>query len=143
MVDTGLNYCLTPFCRNTLHRKRCHSPYCSKCRSRRWADKFPLHYAFKNLRVRARQRGKEFTLTREQYIEFAVKTDYAKLKGKTSLSLSIDRRDNSKGYTLENIQCLTLSENTRKQFVPFFAHQQENAAYQPSPEELAEIEARL
>jgi hypothetical protein len=92
------------------------SPYCSRCRSRRWKEKFPLHYSFKNLRVRAKQRGKTFTLTREFYVEFALKTDYHKLKGKTSLSLSIDRIDNRRGYEPGNIRAITLRENSRRQF---------------------------
>ena len=107
--------CATRNC-GRLVSKSCKSPYCPRCHSRRWRDKFPLHYSFKNLRVRAKQRGKEFSLTRDEYIAFAVSTDYAKLKGKTSLSLSIDRIDPTKGYTKENIQAITLRENSRRQF---------------------------
>jgi hypothetical protein len=68
------------------------------------------------LKQRAHERGKDFTLTREQYIEFAVKTNYAKMKGKTSMSLTIDRIDNNQGYHVWNIRCITLSENSRKLF---------------------------
>jgi hypothetical protein len=107
--------CATKNCRGRV-TKTGRSRYCSKCRSRRWRDKYPLHYSFKNLRVRAKQRGREFSLTREQYVEFAVKTDYGRLKGKTSLSLSLDRKNNDEGYHLWNIQAITLRENSRKQF---------------------------
>jgi hypothetical protein len=107
--------CATKNCRGRI-TKTGRSHFCSKCRSRRWRDKFPLHYSFKNLRVRAIQRGKEFTLTRDEYISFAIKTDYAKMKGKTSLSLSIDRKNNDLGYTKDNIQAIALRENSRKQF---------------------------
>lgn len=107
--------CATKFCLGHT-TKSGRSRYCSKCRSIRWRDKFPLHYSFKNLRVRAKQRGKEFTLTRDEYVCFAVKTDYAKMKGKTSLSLSLDRIDDSRGYSKDNIQAITLRENSRKQF---------------------------
>jgi hypothetical protein len=119
-----MSKCRTKNCRGQI-TKSGRSHYCSKCRSRRWRDKFPLHYSFKNLRVRAIQRGKEFTLTREQYVEFAVKTDYGRLKGKTSLSLSLDRIDDTRGYTKDNIQAITLRENSRKQFVPYFQQYKE------------------
>lgn len=142
-VDTGLNHCLKDFCRGTVDKKKEHSPLCSRCRNFQWREKYPLHYSFKNLRARARQRGKDFTLTREQYIEFAVKTDYARLKGTTALSLSIDRIENGRGYHADNIQAITLSQNSRKQFVSFFANQQENISYKPTEEELAEISSQI
>lgn len=137
MVDTGKFHCRSRNCRGVVDKEKVHSPYCSRCRTKRWREKFPLHYSFKNLRNRAKQRGKEFSLTREQYVEFAVKTDYARLKGKSSMSLSIDRKDNSRGYSVDNIRAITLSDNSRKQFFPFWAKQMENMAYEPSAEELA------
>lgn len=143
MVDTGLNHCLTPLCRGKVNKKKEHSPYCTRCRRRHWKEKNPLKYSFGNLRRRARQRGKEFLLTFEEYREFAVKTDYARMKGKTSLSLSIDRINNDGPYAAWNIRAITLSENSRKQFVPYFARQIESNNYEPSAEELAEIAAQL
>jgi len=86
MVDTGKHHCLTRNCQGIVNKKHEHSPYCSKCRTKNWRNKFPLHYSFNNLKKRARQRGKDFSLTREEYIEFAIKTDYSRLKGKSSLS---------------------------------------------------------
>jgi|GEM_PF-3185857 hypothetical protein len=109
------NHCKTSRCRG-ITTESGHSPYCAKCRYRRWRDKFPLHCSYNNLKKRAKERGKDFTLTREQYVEFATKTDYAKMKGKTSLSLSINRKDNSQGYHYWNIEAITLSENSRKLF---------------------------
>jgi hypothetical protein len=126
-----------------VNKKKEKSPFCSKHRRIHWKEKFPLHYSFNLLRRRAKWRGKDFSLTREEYIEFAIRTDYHRLKGKTSLSLSIDRIENSKGYSRDNIQAITLRENSRKQFVPYFAAQQENANYEPTAEELAEIENKL
>lgn len=97
-----------------------HSPYCPTCRRVRFKELHPLAYSWGNLKRRARQRGVAFTLTLEEYTAFAIKTDYAKLKGKTSLSLSLDRIDPSLGYHHWNIQAITVSENSRKQFVPYF-----------------------
>lgn len=143
LVDTGLNHCLTPFCRGKVNKKKEHSPYCTGCRREMWREKNPLKYSFGNLRRRAKQRGKDFSLTFEQYREFAIKTDYARLKGKTSLSLSINRKDNSQGYHHWNIEAITLSSNSRRQFVPYFARQIENSTYEPSAEELAAVAAQM
>lgn len=128
--------CRTRNCRG-LVTKSGKSPYCSKCRSRRWAERHPLHYSFKNLKVRAKQRGKVFTLTRDEYLKFAKETDYGRLKGKTSLSLSIDRKDNSKGYSADNIAAITIRENCRKQWVdlPQWLRDEMKAAEAGKPEE--------
>ena len=107
--------CKTPFCRSEADPKRCHSPYCSRCRTRRFKDAHPLRYSFGKLRNRAKERGKEFSLTFGEYESFAIKTDYARMKGKTSLSLSIDRIKNNEGYHVGNIRAITLAENSRKQ----------------------------
>lgn len=143
MVKTGKNYCLTPLCRGLVNKKNEHSPYCTHCRLNRFREKFPLKYSFGNLRRRAKQRGKDFSLTYEQYEEFAIKTDYARLKGKSSLSLSIDRKNNDEGYHFWNIRAITLQNNTRKQFVPFFANQTENLAYKPSDEEIFSVQNKM
>jgi hypothetical protein len=135
--------CRTPRCRGSVASKDCHTPYCSRCHNRRWKEKFPLHYSFKNLRVRAKQRGKDFTLTREQYIEFAIKTDYARMKGKTTLSLSIDRVNNSRGYHADNIAAITLRANSRKEHVLYFSRQMQNTNYEPTAEEIAAAEKAM
>lgn len=74
----------------------------------------PDKYAYKNLKTNAKRRGKEFSLTFEEFIEFAIKHNYIAGKGITKTGLHIDRIDNRKGYTIDNIQVLTNSENIRK-----------------------------
>lgn len=117
--------CYTPRCRGRVPSRSRHSDKCDKCRREIYKNKHPLKEAFGSLRRHARARGKDFTLTFEQFKAFAEKTDYMKRKGKTSLSLSIDRIDNSKGYAPGNIQAITLRENTRKQYVPSWREYQE------------------
>lgn len=107
--------CRTKFCRGyAAPNNRLHSPYCSKCRSRRWKAKHPLHYLFNNLRHRAKLRGIEFTLTRNEFIEFAHKTNYEQLRGRNSFNLCIDRKDSSKGYSHDNIRALTIRANSAR-----------------------------
>lgn len=75
-----------------------------------------MKYFYKVLRSNAKRRGHAFTLTFEQYEKFAIETGYAELKGKTKHSLSIDRRDPSRGYHADNIRAVSLSLNSRLQW---------------------------
>ena len=96
------------------------SPYCSRCRDRRFKAAHPVKWHYNSLKKHARLRGKPFSLTIEQFTEFAQKTDYVRLVGRSSLSLSIDRIENSLGYHIWNVRGVTLRENSRKQWVPYF-----------------------
>lgn len=148
LVETAKHYCLTPFCRHTVHRKNEHSPYCTRCRSRNFRKNHPAKAHYLDLKNRAGQRGHEFTITFEEYYqEVWLDTGYAEKHGKTAECLSVDRVENDKGYVSGNLSVKTVSENSRKrdrnQFVPFFAHQQENIAYKPSDEELMAVASQL
>ena len=103
--------CSTPYCRNFTR----HGNICYTCSKRRYRNKYPLRAAFMDLRTNAKRRNKEFTLTLSQFELFCIKTKYLQGKGKTKDSFSIDRKDDSKGYTLSNIRILTLGENSRKE----------------------------
>lgn len=50
----------------------------------------------------------------EEFKEWAERSGYIDLRGKKRNNLSIDRIDGSKGYEIENIRAITLSENTSK-----------------------------
>jgi hypothetical protein len=73
-----------------------------------------MRYAFKTLRDNAKRRGHEFQLTFEQFAKFAIRTKYLAGKGRTKDSFSIDRRENWRGYVLDNIRILTVGANSRK-----------------------------
>lgn len=105
------NKCLTPYCRNEKAKGK---NYCWKCRSRRKKEINPIGYYFNNLRNNARRRGKEFTLTKAEFEQFCKETDYIKLKGKRSTSMTIDRKDHTKGYSYDNIQILQHGVNDQK-----------------------------
>lgn len=105
--------CKTKFCRG-VSSIRGKSPYCSKCRSRKWKLRNPLKYAFNLLRCGARRRGIAVTLTFSQYADFADRSGYALFKGRGRGALTIDRKDHTRGYCEDNLAVLTLSENASK-----------------------------
>ena len=91
-----------------------HKRFCPKHHHRYQKEHNPIGYAYSLLRSNAKRRGKEFAITLEQFKKFCEDTGYLAGKGKSSTSMSIDRIDSSKGYSIDNIQILPLSENSRK-----------------------------
>jgi len=102
--------CATENCYNKAEKNR---TLCSCCKQRRYVLNHPLRYIYHNLKGNAKRREKEFTLTFEEFSEFCRKTGYDKLRGKTALSLSIDRKDPCLGYSKGNIRAITLSDNSK------------------------------
>lgn len=84
--------------------------YCSTCQRK----KFPIKYAYQTLKDNAKRRGKEFTISLEDFEDFCIKTNYIAKKGIYKDTFHIDRIKEQEGYTKENIQTLTNSENVRK-----------------------------
>lgn len=94
-----------------------HSPkdrFCSKHSKRYQKYKNPYKYAFHQKKYRAIERGIEWKLTLDEFIEFCDQNNYMETKGKTKTSASIDRIDPNKGYEIGNLQILSLSENSKK-----------------------------
>lgn len=120
--------CKTSQCRGKASPKLWKSPFCSKCRSRRWRSKHPIESAFSRLKHHAKERRHKFTLTIEYFRAFCNSNDYIKKRGVTAGSLTIDRIKNELGYEPGNIHLLTNSENVRKQFVPYFKNKREMEA---------------
>ena len=84
--------------------------YCSKCQRL----KNPEKYAYQTLKDNAKRRGKEFDISFEDFKIFCVKTSYIAKKGRKKDCLHVDRILETSGYTKENIQALTNTENVRK-----------------------------
>jgi len=112
--------CATPYC-----RKQASKPHlvCHSCRAESWKRSKPFSYHYNAFRNNARRRGKDFAITLEQYTEFAIQHGLIDSSGNKRSNLSIDRVDPTRGYHLDNIQVLTISENTRKRFVDYYASQ--------------------
>ena len=109
--------CRVRGCRAHVSPGTCNGRFCRRCRDRRFKLRQPLSYAFQKLRSNARRRGHEFTLTCAEFARFCGATGYLESAGKLPGSTSIDRIDSARGYSLDNLQVLTLRENSRKQFV--------------------------
>ncbi|MDE2105442.1 MAG: hypothetical protein KGL39_49905 [Patescibacteria group bacterium] len=78
-------------------------------------------------------------MSREFYIAWAERTQYARFKGKTSMSLSVDRINRDRGYQEDNIQAVTLRENSRKEHVAYWREQ----GYKPDEQEIKNAEAKM
>ncbi len=97
-------------CKRIIKKKH----VCNSCSNRRYRKRNPMRYAFNNLRENSQRRNISFALSFEQFKKFAIKTEYIQNKGTTKESFSIDRVNNNKGYTVDNIQILTVGENASK-----------------------------
>jgi hypothetical protein len=88
--------------------------FCSKHRKRWQKETNPESYFFNLLKSNAKRRQKDFQLTLEEFKQFCLETNYLELKGKTAKSASIDRIRSHEGYHINNIQVLSLSNNSKK-----------------------------
>jgi len=107
MIKDKVNNCKTKTCKNRTSNKG----YCSTCRSRKCREKDLIKYAWLNLKNRAKQRPKEFTITLEEFREWCKDNDFIPGRGD-----SVDRIKNHLGYHIWNIQKIPLIENIRKYY---------------------------
>ncbi len=103
--------CPVKWCRKQKGSKQ---RLCNKHATHAWRVRYPIKAAWKTLRDNAKRRRKFFDLTLEQFTEFVERTAYMDGKGIRRHCLHIDRIDPTRGYTFDNIQTLTCSENSSK-----------------------------
>jgi len=89
---------------------------CHRHKAHQYREKHPIEFAYQQLRANARRRGHTFTLTVEEFRTFCEATGYLKHRGRKRNQCGIDRIDPTKGYSFDNIQMLTCSDNSAKQF---------------------------
>jgi len=104
--------CSTRYCRKKTESKG--TKFCSVCRKRKGRAADPVKYSYQNLKNRATQRGKPFTITLDFFRAFCRETEYIKGKGRNAKGYTIDCEINELGYVPGNIKILTLEENARK-----------------------------
>lgn len=109
--------CETKYCRGKRSLK---SPRCPKCNARLYRQRNPHGYFLNKLRNNAKRRGVPFNLTLDDFRWFDYWTHYIQKKGRDSTDLTIDRidRDDPRGYHIDNIQPMSLSENVKKYHDP-------------------------
>jgi hypothetical protein len=98
---------------------KARSPYCPKCKSRRYRAKHQLVSTLDSRKRRAEQRGIPWDITLDQWAAFCLRTNYLELKGTGPNDMCIDRInvDPRKGvwwYHIDNIRMITNSENSIK-----------------------------
>jgi hypothetical protein len=106
------SFCCAYNCSNKPSDKKgglCHKHF---ARKRREED--PVGARFTQFRINAKNRNKHFDITLQQFRDFCKKTGYCIEKGKRGQNATIDRKINSIGYTIENIQLLTNKQNASK-----------------------------
>lgn len=74
-----------------------------------------MHTAWRRLKDHAKERGIAFSLSLGTFIRFAKQSDYLNRTGPNRHCLTVDRKNNLKGYSARNIQPLTRAENAMKQ----------------------------
>lgn len=87
---------------------------CYKCIARDQRERYMLQHTYWHLKSNAKRRGIIFELTIPQWKIFCNRTGYLKLRGQSANSMTVDRKDPNKGYTIKNIRPLTLSQNVKK-----------------------------
>lgn len=103
--------CKNPDCKNKTLAGRTE---CSPCRYSRYKLENQLRISYDSLKCSAKNRNKEFTLTREEHAEFCARTKYLDIKGIYKDCYHIDRINEELGYTKDNIQVLKNPDNVKK-----------------------------
>ena len=109
--------CPVRYCKNAPRNISDHPHSTQLCGSHAkelWRIRNPVHAAYDNLRASARKRRKVFTLTFKEFETLIKPTRYMDDKGKMRFCLHIDRKEVTLGYTFDNLQVTTCTENVVK-----------------------------
>lgn len=109
--------CPVLYCRRASrdpHRKPSLHRLCSTHAKRLSRLRDPAKALFYDMRSNAKTRGKEWSLTLEQFRGIVAQQNYLDGRGRTRECLHLDRKENHKGYHFDNIQIITCAENVIK-----------------------------
>lgn len=121
--------CCAYGCKNKANYKKknmCHKHYHIY---RRIKD--PVYNRFVNFRGNALRRGKEFTISLNEFREWCQKTGYVLQKGKRGKNCTIDRVKNELGYSINNIEIRSNLANIKK----YHEHDKNHISCGPEEEE--------
>lgn len=105
-------HCCAHGCKNEPVSKKgglCHKHYARKLR-----EEDPVLVRWMQAKGKAKERNKPWDITLDQFRDFCNQTGYLIKKGRRGQNATIDRIDNNKGYTIDNIQLLTNRQNASK-----------------------------
>jgi len=105
-------YCCAYGCHNEPVAKKgglCHKHYMIKMK-----EKDPVLIRYNRFRSKSKQRGIENSVTLEEFRKFCKRTGYIIVKGRRGMNATIDRRCNTHGYHIWNMQLLTHKQNSSK-----------------------------
>lgn len=88
---------------------------CSMHHKAAWRINNPEKAAFQRLRQHARERGKPFDIDLNDFLAITNIQDYITDDGVHRHCLSLDRKDDKKGYVPGNIMVITMGQNRDKQ----------------------------
>lgn len=108
--------CVAYRCKN---EKPKNDVLCPKHRKRHQKQSDLATYTYNALKSNAKRRGKAFELTKDEFKRWCEATGYLDAKGRKSSSMSIDRIDPDKGYSISNIRMLSYGENSARKDCPF------------------------
>jgi hypothetical protein len=103
--------CNTPGCYKKARKGR---KLCCSCKNVLWRKNNRLLYLFLTRKGNAKRRGKEWSLTFDEFVEFCKESGYDKNCGIHADDASIDRIHNWEGYHKDNIRSIKVSENSKK-----------------------------
>lgn len=114
----GDGLCHVQYCKNQRaycwKKEKWNSRLCPKHSQRRWRACNPIQSAFRACIDHARARNLHWGISFADFKHMCEATSYVDAKGTTRHALTIDRKDACKGYTLDNVQVITQSENAAK-----------------------------
>lgn len=105
-------YCCAYACRNEPIAKKgglCHKHYARKIR-----EQDPVYARYNQFKSNATRRGKDFSVTLEEFRRFCIDNNYITVKGNRGQNATIDRVDNSHGYHIWNLQVIPGRSNYSK-----------------------------
>lgn len=88
--------------------------YCPTCANRRWRAAHPVEHMYYMIRASALRCEIPITIKRWQWVLWCRWHGLTHRGGLKGDSWTIDRVDASRGYSLDNIQLMTMRENSRK-----------------------------